>query len=95
MKPKACKLWPFKIYSKPSYGFGREAVFPFKGDVYYIYLDSACEGIVYGRPCGNFVERTIPEFIELSLDSRERQIYSTGNLPFYPPPRIRGIHYPI
>lgn len=88
MKPHACKLWPFKIYNKPKYGLGREAVFSFKGEVFYIYLDSACEGITYGRPCSHFVDQTIPEFIELSFGSREKQAYSTGNLSVFQIPRI-------
>ncbi len=89
MKPQACKLWPFKIYARPKYGLGRESVFPYKGEIYYIYLDSACKGINYGRPNSQFVEQTIPEFIGLSQGSKEKQAFSTGNLSCSQASRIK------
>ncbi len=84
IKPKACKLWPFKIYRKPKYGLAWESSFQYGGETFYIYLDSTCRGIVYGKPSQTFIKKVIPEFIEIALDQRNEQVYSTANLPTKP-----------
>jgi len=81
IKPKACKLWPFKIYRKPLYGFANDALFTYGGENFYVYLDTKCKGITYGKPSEELTKKIIPEFIEIMLDKREEQVYSTGRFP--------------
>lgn len=78
IKPLACKLWPVIINEKPKYGYKEEAEYEYKGQSFYIYLDSYCKGISYGKPLPFFEKYIIPEFIEISLKSREKQLLSTS-----------------
>ncbi|KYH42610.1 MAG: Fe-S-cluster oxidoreductase [Candidatus Bathyarchaeota archaeon B63] len=80
MKPTACKLWPFKIMRKPRYGRSREAIFNYRGERFYVYIDPSCPEIIWGRPTRLITEKVIPEFIEIALGTREKQVYSTGAL---------------
>lgn len=82
MKPMACKLWPFKILDRPKYGRTKEASFNYKGRSLYIYIDSVCPEITWGKPSAKMTYHIIPEFIEIALGSREKQFYSTGT-PLY------------
>ena len=84
MKPKACKLWPFKIYVKPRYCRPNEAVFTAWKKKFFIYVDSLCRGIRWGSPKKEFAQDTLPEFIEIGLGLREKQQYSTSNIPYHP-----------
>lgn len=76
-KPLACKLWPFKVLSKPSYGHTSKALFEYEGQRFYVYVDPFCPGIRWGPPSVELVHKVIPEFIELALGIRKTQIYST------------------
>ncbi|MBS7639362.1 MAG: YkgJ family cysteine cluster protein [Candidatus Bathyarchaeia archaeon] len=76
-KPLACKLWPFKILNKPKYGDAKEALFEYYGQKFYVYIDPFCPGIRWGPPSAELVYKVIPEFIEIALGIREKQIYST------------------
>lgn len=89
LKPLACKLWPFKIGRYPTYGYAEAASFPLKGEWFYVYLDPACRGTTLGKPTPQFAGRVIPEFIEISLGRREKQVYST-----MPTPDITTTHIP-
>lgn len=80
MKPLACKLWPMNIHEKPKYGYREEAEYEYKGQRFYVYVDPYCKGISYGKPSTFFEKYIIPEFIEISLKSRERQVLSTSFL---------------
>ena len=80
MKPLACKLWPFKILSRPKYGRAEEALYKYKGHKLFIYVDPFCVGIKWGKPTFEFVSKTLNEFIELALGLRTKQVYSTANL---------------
>ncbi len=77
-KPKACKIWPFKILRKPKYGRAKEAAYSFRDKIFYIYLVPTCSGIVWGTPSNNFVRAVIPEFIDIALGIKEKQFYSTS-----------------
>ncbi|MCX8176620.1 MAG: YkgJ family cysteine cluster protein [Candidatus Bathyarchaeota archaeon] len=81
IKPKACKLWPFKVYKKPLYGFVNESTFTYGGENLHVYLDTKCKGIVYGKPSEELTKKIIPEFIEIMLDKKVEQVYSTGRFP--------------
>jgi hypothetical protein len=85
MKPKACKLWPFKILGKPDFGYANEAAFEFGGKMLFIYADSTCNGLIYGRPALEFANSTLKEFIEISLGLRNQQYKTTANIPSFQP----------
>ncbi|MEM3736855.1 MAG: YkgJ family cysteine cluster protein [Candidatus Bathyarchaeia archaeon] len=89
MKPYACKLWPFKIGRKPTYGCADEALYSFKGDKFYVYLDPFCRGIMLGKPTQQFAVQVIPEFIEIFLGGRRAQIYSTMPSQGFTHPQLR------
>jgi len=81
-KPKACKLWPFKVHEQPKYGEEREAVYRFKDRDFFVYVESSCLGLAWGLPTRRFVYHTLPEFIEIALGVLQKQFYSTCRL-FY------------
>ncbi len=78
MKPTACKLWPFKVSNRPTYGGPREAAFNYKGREFFVYVDPFCPEIRWGKPSQQMMYHVIPEFIEIAMGSREKQIYSTS-----------------
>jgi len=86
MKPKACKIWPFKIFSRPKYGTPREALYTYRGRNFFVYVDPACIGLSWGKPSQEFKYRTLPEFIEIAAGLREKQFHSTSKIPYRPHP---------
>jgi len=80
MKPLACKLWPFKILDQPKYGKSHEAVYNYKGRRFYIYIDPLCPEIRWGKPSPQMAQQVIPEFLEIALGWREKQVYSTSGV---------------
>lgn len=80
IKPLACKLWPFKVLSKPKYGHSSEAIFEYLGQKFYVYIDPFCPGIRWGKPSAELVYKIVPEFIEIAVGLREKQVYSTMTL---------------
>lgn len=78
IKPLACKLWPFTVLREPRYGARNEALYEFKGQGFYVYLNPYCRGIIYGRPSERFERKVIQEFIELSIGLRVKQELSTS-----------------
>ncbi|MCS7098682.1 MAG: YkgJ family cysteine cluster protein [Candidatus Methanomethyliaceae archaeon] len=93
IKPHACKLWPFMIYERAKYGYKNEAEYEYKGRTFYVYVNPYCKGITYGRPSLTFEMFVISEFIELSLESREEQVFSTSTL--IRSTLVNGIHKKI
>ena len=85
MKPRACKLWPFKIYSQPRYGRSNQASYEYMDREFFIYVDPRCLGLRFGRnPSNQLVSKIIPEVLEIALGLREKQFYSTSRTPPYP-----------
>ena len=80
LKPLACRLWPFIISERPRYDYKDEAEFEFRGQRFYVYLNPYCRGIIYGKPSSMFINKVIPEFIEISLGLRRNQEFSTSML---------------
>ena len=76
-KPLACKLWPFKIHNQPKYGREKEALFRYRGQDFFVYVDPFCPGIRWGTPSSNLIYNVIPELIEIALGFRRNQFYST------------------
>jgi hypothetical protein len=85
MKPKACKLWPFKILGKPDFGYAKEAAYNFGERTVFIYADSTCNGLTYGRPTWEFANQTLKEFIEISFGLRSQQYKTTADVHFLQP----------
>jgi Fe-S-cluster containining protein len=83
MKPQACKLWPFKILSKPEFGYANEALYQYGGSKLFIYVDSACSGVRYGRPSWEFANQTLMEFIEIALELRREQFKTTAKVNLF------------
>lgn len=82
MKPKACKLWPFKVLDKPKFGFAADAAYEYGKGTLFVYVDSMCNGIRYGRSTWEFSNYTLREFVEIALDARSGQARSTANMSF-------------
>ena len=85
MKPKACKLWPFKVLSKPKFGYANEAVYYYGGNKFFVYADSTCSGVRYGKPTPEFANYTLKEFAEIALGIRHNQFKTTANIGFLSP----------
>jgi len=79
-KPRACKLWPFKILDAPKFGKPYEACYDYEDRRFFIYVDPLCVGIRWGNPTPKFAYKTISELIEIALGLREKQLYSTAYL---------------
>ena len=85
IKPRACKLWPFKIYSQPRYGRSNQASYEYRDREFFIYVDPMCAGLRFGRiPSNQLVSKTIPEVVEIALGLREEQFHSTCRIQSYP-----------
>jgi len=80
MKPIACKLWPFKISDKPTYGRPNDARYDLTNMKLYIYVDPSCVGLRWGYPNPEFMNTTLTEFVDLALGQRQKQFYSTARL---------------
>jgi Fe-S-cluster containining protein len=85
MKPKACKLWPFKILTKPEYGNTNQAAYNYRGNTIFIYADAMCNGLVYGHPSWEFAHNTLREFVEIAMDLRSLQHKTTIDIGFPQP----------
>lgn len=85
MKPKACKLWPFKVLSKPEFGHANDARYVYGENELFVYADSFCSGLRYGKPTWEFTNHTLKEFIEIALGIRSEQYKTTANLVFLQP----------
>jgi len=84
MKPTACKLWPFKILSRPEFGRPEEASYNYKNQRLYVYVDPLCIGIRWGNPDQLFIHKTMTELVEIALGLRAEQHYSTSKIPYRP-----------
>src|SRR5512136_679045 len=80
MKPEACKLWPFKVLGTPKYGYAQQAAYNYFGRTLFIYADSNCNGLKYGRPLWGFANFTVKEFTEIALGLNSCQVKSTANI---------------
>ena len=79
MKPKACQLWPFKVLTKPAYGFANEAFCNHNGQSVYVYVDPMCNGVRYGPPTWEFAHQTLKEFVQVAMGLSSVQFRTTGN----------------
>ena len=79
-KPRACKLWPFKIYRNPRYGNPHNAAYSYGEKKFFVYVDPFCLGVRPGTPSREFTHKTLPEFVEIGLGIREKQHHSTSKM---------------
>jgi Fe-S-cluster containining protein len=77
MKPDACKIWPFKVFSEPKYGQPNQAAFNYGTMRLYIYADTMCSGLRYGAPTWDFQFTILREFTEIALGLRQIQYKTT------------------
>lgn len=101
MKPRSCKLWPFKIFSRPKYGRGEKAAIEFEGRKLFVYVDPLCRGLRLGRSSQEFLAKILPEFLGISIGSSLEQHYSTMHVnrtpsryPKISPGVVQGRLYP-
>jgi Fe-S-cluster containining protein len=80
MKPLACKIWPFKVFDKPKFGMANEALFNYRDNNFYVYVDPECTGLRWGTPDSEFKHRVLPEFIDVAVGLRRNQFYSTSKI---------------
>jgi Fe-S-cluster containining protein len=80
MKPKACQLWPFKVFNVPQYGLADKAEYMLGGGRLFIYADSMCNGLRFGNPTYDFANHTVREFAEIALCIRKDQFWSTSKV---------------
>jgi len=86
MKPTACRLFPFRIQQKPVYPRGDNSAYRWGDKVYYIYLDSDCEGIVPGQPTERFANQVLPEVLRNGLGNAQKQRFTTSKFISWTPP---------
>jgi len=79
MKPIACKVWPFTIFSNPKHR-SYEALFIHEGKEYSVYVDRAypCAGMNRGNP--EALLPTIEEMAEIYQGRCVPQLLSTSSL---------------
>jgi Fe-S-cluster containining protein len=80
MKPLACKIWPFKVFYESKFGNPKKALFHYRERDFFVYVDPACNGLTWGNPDSELKFRTLPEFIDVAIGLRERQVYSTSKV---------------
>jgi len=77
-KPYPCRMWPFKISNQPLYGRRDWARYEGSSWTGYVYVDSRCPGIVYGRPSLTYTTKVVEEFVHMAIGGRRHQYYSTS-----------------
>jgi len=85
MKPRACQLWPFKVLSRPDFGYPNEALYSYGENRVYVYADPMCNGLKFGQPSLEFNNFTLKEFVELAAGIRNQQVKTTSKLRFNAP----------
>lgn len=80
MKPLACKIWPFKIFDKPKFGNTNKALFQYRNNNFYIYVDTGCSGLNWGTPSPELKHKILPEFIDVAVGLRKQQFHSTSKI---------------
>lgn len=91
MKPKACQLWPFKVLSRPQFGYPSEALYLYRGKPLFVYADPMCRGLRLGRPSFEFANYTVEEFVEIAAGIRSNQFRTTAGIRFPQPSTRFGV----
>ena len=80
MKPKACQIWPFKVLSRPQFGYPSEALYFYRGKPLFVYADPMCKGLRLGKPTFEFANYTLEEFVEIAAGIRRNQFRTTAGI---------------
>ena len=80
-KPHACRMWPFKVFDRPTYGKEMRARYESEEWTGYVYADPRCPRLIYGVPTQNFERTIVREFVQMAHRKREHQDFSTASLP--------------
>jgi Fe-S-cluster containining protein len=78
IKPLACKLFPFRIQSKPVYKRGDTSGYRYNNKTFYVYLDPDCGGINVGRPSSRFYRQVLPEILRIGMGVAYKQKFTTS-----------------
>jgi Fe-S-cluster containining protein len=78
MKPRACQIWPFKVLSRPQFGYPGEALYLYRGKPLFVYADPMCKGLRLGKPTFEFANYTVEEFVEIAAGIRRNQFRTTA-----------------
>jgi len=78
IKPLACKLFPFRIHSKPIYSKGDGSAIKYLGKNFNVYLDPACAGVISGKPSTRFYNQVLPEMIQIGMGVTSKQRFTTS-----------------
>jgi Fe-S-cluster containining protein len=77
-KPTACRLFPFRMHSKPIYKGGDNARVQIGDKTYFLYMDPNCQGIVLGHPTERFRNELVPEIVKIGMGLPVKQKYTTS-----------------
>ena len=86
IKPLACKLFPFRVYSQPIYRRGDRSEYRHRNKTFHVYLDPACPGIIPGMPGERFLRNILPEVVEIGIGMKWKQRYTTSKYISWTPP---------
>jgi len=76
-KPYVCRMWPFMVSRSPVHGRSQAARWDSPYGRVYIYVDPRCPMIAFGSPSRHFLNKVLPEFVEMAFSQRIRQEHST------------------
>lgn len=80
VKPLVCKLWPFRICSRPSHGDPDSASFTYRQRQVFVYCDPRCTGVHRGPPSPHLVNKVLPELAATALGEGIKQRFSTAQI---------------
>ncbi len=86
LKPLACKLFPFRVLSKPVYSRGDGSAYKYQGTTFHVYLDPDCDGVRAGTPSNRFLYQILPEVIQIGIGQRYKQRFTTSKYISWTPP---------
>jgi len=76
-KPHVCKMWPLIVSKTPLYGRPEAALWQDQQEKLYVYIDPRCPNIILGKTGEHFLEKVLPEFVEIAFGKRRFQEHST------------------
>jgi hypothetical protein len=69
-----------QVFDKPKFGRPDEAVYRYRDNNFYVYVDPACTGLIWGKPAPEFKYRILTEFIDVAVGLRNQQFHSTSKI---------------
>ena len=84
MKPEACKIWPFKVFSEPKYGEAKTGSLRLPRHAIVRLWRHHVQRLALRRAHMGFPALTVKEFTEIALGVREMQCKSTRPVAYRP-----------